>query len=73
MATPSLAGGGQRTPGHRRGGQREGDHQKTYLVKKIICVQDVIYFRRRRIKSALYFFDLRVRCPKAGRPHGVTG
>jgi hypothetical protein len=22
MATPSMAGGGHRTPGHRRGGQR---------------------------------------------------
>ena len=31
------------------------------------------YFRLRKINELLYFFDLRVRCPKAGRPQGVTG
>ena len=31
------------------------------------------YFRLRKISELLYFFDFRVRCPKAGRPQGVTG
>ena len=34
---------------------------------------NTIYFRLRRMNCELYFFALRVNCPKAGRPQGVTG
>ena len=41
----------------------------SYLIRLIIY----FYFLLRRIREELYFFGLRVNCPKVGRPHGVTG
>ena len=48
-------------------------HSRTCHTKNYFANGTAFYLRRRIIKLPLYFFALRVRSPRAGRPHGDTG